>query len=68
MGWTTDAPQQPGFYWYRHRGVNAPEPVKVTADGHVLFIGDWRSHTLLALSGGLWGEPVLVTECDKEGR
>ena len=59
IAWRAEAPQAPGYYWYRHRGVNSPEPVKMTADGFVLFIGDWRSHRPEKLVNGLWGDAVV---------
>lgn len=65
--WKADAPRAPGFYWYKHRGVNSPEPVKITADGHVLFVGDWRVHRPEVLVGALWGDPLVPPERTDNG-
>jgi hypothetical protein len=66
MAWSTRWPDRPGLYWYRHHGSNAPEPVKVTADAHVLFIGDWRSHPMAKLVGALWGDPISLPQTGEE--
>ena len=46
MEWTKQSPQSPGIYWYQHRdqekhskASNRPEPVKLTSDGRILFLG-----------------------------
>jgi len=65
MEWTKTPPRAPGLYWYRHRDgrklandANAAEPVKMTSDGKVLFVGDWRAHCVEELEQGLWGGHV----------
>ncbi len=65
MEWTKQSPQSPGIYWYQHRdqekhskASNRPEPVKLTSDGRILFLGDWRGHVPAELSLGLWGERI----------
>jgi hypothetical protein len=65
MEWSRHWPQQPGLYWYRHYGRNGPEPVKVTPTGHVVFIGDWRSHSLPQLAGALWGDRITAPDAEE---
>jgi hypothetical protein len=67
MKWKSTTPQSPGLYWYIHKdakqldeGLNTPEPVKLTSDGRVLFIGDWRGHDPHRLPLGLWGDRITV--------
>ncbi len=67
MNWTTTRPTVPGWYWYKHRdsqkldeGSNEPEPVRVTADGRLLFVGDWRGHESRDLPSGLFGDRIEI--------
>lgn len=67
MRWSQKPPTAPGFYWYKHHdakkledGTNEPEPVRLMADGRVLFLGDWRGHDVTLLGEALWGERIAV--------
>ena len=71
MEWTKTPPRAPGLYWYRHRDrrkldkdANAAEPVKVTSECKVLFVGDWRAHSITELEQGLWGGRVDSPPCN----
>jgi hypothetical protein len=65
MKWSKHEPAKPGLYWYRHTSKHTPEVVKVTSEGCVFFLGDWRARAVTDLDGVLWGDPVALPEYEK---
>jgi hypothetical protein len=63
--WSKHQPAKAGLYWYRHTAKHTPEVVKVTSEGSVFFLGDWRARPVTELDGVLWGDPVTLPEWEK---
>jgi hypothetical protein len=65
MKWSKHEPATPGLYWYRQTSKHIPEVVKLTSEGSVFFLGDWRARAVTELDGALWGDPVTLPESEK---
>jgi hypothetical protein len=56
-------PRPPGVYWFQHSPNHPVELVKLTPDGLVWFIGDWRARPVADLGQrAMWGERIVAPE------
>ena len=69
MGWTTEKPTKPGWYWYRERSDIPYRPVQIILANYTGAIELWvvqdtenRPLECVAIEGGEWQGPITPEE------